>query len=256
MTDTPGNVVLHVADVHKRFGGLHALADIDLQVEEGQTHAIIGPNGAGKSTLLNVIIGKLAPTSGAVVFDGNVLTGRKPYEINQLGISRVFQTPEIFTDLSVLHNVMIPALARRDGAYKLNMLRALTKETAIRAEAEAMLEDVGMIASRDMLAGSLSRGDKRRMELAMCLIQHPRLLLLDEPTAGMSRHDTNTTIELLKKIKSRGMTKVIIEHDMHVVFSLADKISVLAQGRIIADGSPDQVRGNPKVQEAYLGGTH
>ncbi|UXN72963.1 ABC transporter ATP-binding protein [Devosia sp. A8/3-2] len=253
---TTPNVVLHVADVHKRFGGLHATADIDLQVEEGQTHAIIGPNGAGKSTLLNVIIGKLAPTSGTVVFDGAILTGRKPFEINQLGIARVFQTPEIFSDLSVLHNVMIPALAKRDGAFKLNMLRSLDSETGIRAEAQDMLEDVGMTSSRDMAAGSLSRGDKRRMELAMCLIQHPRLLLLDEPTAGMSRHDTNTTIELLKKIKSRGMTKVIIEHDMHVVFSLADKISVLAQGRIIADGTPDQVRGNPKVQEAYLGGTH
>ncbi len=249
------NVVLHVADVHKRFGGLHALADIDLQIEEGQTHAIIGPNGAGKSTLLNVCIGKLAPTSGTVVFDGQVLTGKKPYEINQLGIARVFQTPEIFADLSVLQNVMIPALAKRDGSFKLNLVRSLASQGAIRAEAEDMLEDVGLFNRRDTLAGSLSRGDKRRMELAMCLIQHPRLLLLDEPTAGMSRHDTNTTIELLKKIKSRGMTKVIIEHDMHVVFSLADKISVLAQGRIIADGTPDEVRGNPKVQEAYLGGT-
>ena len=210
----------------------------------------------GKSTLLNVIIGKLAPSSGQVVFDGTSLTGRKPYQINQLGIARVFQTPEIFADLSVLHNVMIPALAKRDGAFKLNLLRSLDSETGIRQEAEHMLEDVGMLGRRDMAAGSLSRGDKRRMELAMCLIQHPRLLLLDEPTAGMSRHDTNTTIELLKKIKSRGMTKVIIEHDMHVVFSLADKISVLAQGRIIADGTPDQVRGNTKVQEAYLGGTH
>lgn len=250
------NVVLHVADVHKRFGGLHALADIDLRIEEGQTHAIIGPNGAGKSTLLNVCIGKLAPTSGTVVFDGQVLTGKKPYEINQLGIARVFQTPEIFADLSVLQNVMIPALAKRDGSFKLNLLRSLESQSAIRAEAEDMLEDVGLHSRRDTLAGSLSRGDKRRMELAMCLIQHPRLLLLDEPTAGMSRHDTNTTIDLLKKIKSRGMTKVIIEHDMHVVFSLADKISVLAQGRIIADGTPDEVRGNPKVQEAYLGGTH
>jgi branched-chain amino acid transport system ATP-binding protein len=250
------NIVLHVADVHKRFGGLHALADVDLQIEEGKTHAIIGPNGAGKSTLLNVIIGKLAPTSGQVVFDGTVLTGRKPYEINQLGIARVFQTPEIFPDLSVLHNVMIPALAKRDGAFKLSMLRSLESETSVRAEAEHMLEDVGMLGRRESPAGSLSRGDKRRMELAMCLIQRPRLLLLDEPTAGMSRHDTNTTIDLLQKIKSRGTTKVIIEHDMHVVFSLADKISVLAQGRIIAEGTPDQVRGNPKVQEAYLGGAH
>jgi len=251
---TSPNIVLHVADVHKRFGGLHALSDIDLQVEEGKTHAIIGPNGAGKSTLLNVIIGKLAPTSGQVVFDGAILTGRKPHEINQLGIARVFQTPEIFADLTVRQNVMIPAFAKRDGAFKLNMLRALEAEKDIRDQADSMIEDVGLISRRDTVAGSLSRGDKRRMELAMCLIQQPRLLLLDEPTAGMSRHDTNTTIELLKKIKSRGMTKVIIEHDMHVVFSLADKISVLAQGRIIADGTPDQVHGNPIVQQAYLGG--
>ena len=251
---TSPNIVLHVADVHKRFGGLHALSDIDLQVEEGKTHAIIGPNGAGKSTLLNVIIGKLAPTSGQVVFDGAILTGRKPHEINQLGIARVFQTPEIFADLTVRQNVMIPAFAKRDGAFKLNMLRALDAEKDIRDQADSMIEDVGLISRRDTVAGSLSRGDKRRMELAMRLIQQPRLLLLDEPTAGMSRHDTNTTIELLKKIKSRGMTKVIIEHDMHVVFSLADKISVLAQGRIIADGTPDQVHGNPIVQQAYLGG--
>jgi len=253
---TPENVVLHVADVHKHFGGLHALSDIDLQVEEGKTHAIIGPNGAGKSTLLNVIIGRLPPSSGAVVFDGTVLTGKKPHEINQLGVARVFQTPEIFSDLSVLQNVMTPAFARRDGAFRINMFGLVDNENDIRAEAEAILDDVGLVERRESHAGALSRGDKRRLELAMCLIQKPRLLLLDEPTAGMSRHDTNTTIELLKKIKSRGMTKVIIEHDMHVVFSLADKISVLAGGKIIAEGLPNEVRGNPKVQEAYLGGAH
>jgi len=169
---------------------------------------------------------------------------------------RVFQTPEIFPDLPVLQNVMAPAFAKRDGAFRINMFKPLENEVRVREEAEAILEDVGLLDRRFTHAGALSRGDKRRMELAMCLIQRPRLLLLDEPTAGMSRHDTNTTIDLLKKIKERGMTKIIIEHDMHVVFSLADKISVLAQGRIIADGSPDQVRGNPKVQEAYLGGTH
>ncbi|MBL8594382.1 MAG: ABC transporter ATP-binding protein [Devosia sp.] len=256
MTTSERNVVLHVDDVSKNFGGLHALSDIDLEVEEGQTHAIIGPNGAGKSTLLNVIIGRLAPSSGAVVFDGQVLTGRKPHQINQLGVARVFQTPEIFPELTVLQNVMVPAFAKRDGAFRVNILRNVAGEAALRDEAEAIIEDVGLSDRRLSHAGSLSRGDKRRMELAMCLIQHPRLLLLDEPTAGMSRHDTNTTIDLLKKIKARGMTKVIIEHDMHVVFSLADKISVLSGGRIIAEGLPDDVRGNIKVQEAYLGGAH
>lgn len=256
MTTSERNVVLHVDDVSKNFGGLQALSDIDLEVEEGQTHAIIGPNGAGKSTLLNVIIGRLAPTSGAVVFDGQVLTGKKPHQINQLGVARVFQTPEIFPELTVLQNVMVPAFARRDGAFRVNILRSVAGEAALRDEAEAIIEDVGLSDRLTSHAGALSRGDKRRMELAMCLIQHPRLLLLDEPTAGMSRHDTNTTIELLQKIKARGMTKVIIEHDMHVVFSLADKISVLSGGRIIAEGLPDEVRSNIKVQEAYLGGAH
>lgn len=256
MSSSERNVVLHVDDVHKHYGGLHALSDIDLEIEEGKTHAIIGPNGAGKSTLLNVIVGRIAPSKGAVVFDGQVLTGKKPHEINQLGVARVFQTPEIFPELSVLQNVMVPAFAKRDGAFKVHMMRLTDSEAELREEAEHLLADVGLYERRETHAGALSRGDKRRMELAMCLIQHPRLLLLDEPTAGMSRHDTNTTIELLKKIKARGMTKIIIEHDMHVVFSLADRISVLAGGRVIVEGLPDEVRGNPKVQEAYLGGAH
>jgi branched-chain amino acid transport system ATP-binding protein len=223
---------------------------------EGTTHAIIGPNGAGKSTLLNVCIGRLAPDSGAVVFDGEVITGKKPYEINQMGVVRVFQTPEIFPDLTLLQNVLVPAFAKHDGAFRFNAVKSLQDRKDIAEEAELWLGDVGLAAKKDLVASSLSRGDKRRLELAMGLVQRPRLLLLDEPTAGMSRHDTNSTVDLLKKIKERGMTKVIIEHDMHVVFSLADRITVLAQGQIIADGTPDEVKGNPKVQEAYLGGAH
>lgn len=251
-----GAPVLRLTDIELGFGGVKAINKVSLEVRKGEILAIIGPNGAGKSTLLNVCIGRLAPDSGAVVFDGQVITGKRPHEINQMGIVRVFQTPEIFPDLTLLQNVMVPAFAKRDGAFTLNAFRGADGEKDIRDEAEHWLADVGLAAHKDTQAASLSRGDKRRLELAMGLIQHPRLLLLDEPTAGMSRHDTNSTIELLKKIKERGMTKVIIEHDMHVVFSLADRVTVLAQGRIIADGTPEEVRGSAVVQEAYLGGAH
>jgi len=247
------NTVLHVADVQKSFAGLHALADIDLTVKEGETHAIIGPNGAGKSTLLNVCIGRLKPDSGHVIFDGENLIGKQPHEINQLGVVRVFQTPEIFPELSLLENVMIPVLAKRDGAFKLRWFGRFAGEKDARTKAEGILEDLGLGSLIGGEAGSLSRGDKRRLELAMGLAQEPRLLLLDEPTAGMARHDTNATIDLLKRIKARGMTKVIIEHDMHVVFSLADRISVLAGGRIICQGTPEEVKADPRVKEAYLG---
>ena len=254
MNDTTARPVLSISGVNKTFGGLRALSDINLNIEPGKTHAIIGPNGAGKSTLLNTCIGRIVPDEGEIMFDGRDVTkGMTPHEINQAGISRVFQTPEIFPELTLLHNVMIPALASRDGAFSFSPFRLLRRETQLEDEAMELLDELGMADERDHLAGSLSRGNKRRLELAMCLIQHPKLLLLDEPTAGMARHDTNRTIELLTKIKERGMTKVIIEHDMHVVFSLADKISVLAQGAIIAEGLPDEIKGHPKVREAYLG---
>ena len=247
------DIVLHIDDVHKHFAGLHALSDVNLDIRRGETHAIIGPNGAGKSTLLNVCIGRLEPSHGKVLFEGKQITGKQPHEINQLGVVRVFQTPEIFEDLTVLENVMIPMLSKRDGSFRLNLFGRLDSEDAIEAEAKRMLTDLGMGEHFDHLTSALSRGDKRRLELAMGLVQQPKLLLLDEPTAGMARADTNTTIELLGKIKETGLTIVIIEHDMHVVFSLADRITVLAGGRVIAQGTPDQIKGNPKVVEAYLG---
>ena len=246
--------ILEVKQVSKRFGGLKALTDVNLSVTENTVHAIIGPNGAGKSTLLNCLVGKLIPDTGSVMFDGNSVLGRKPHEINQMGISRVFQTPEIFSDLTVMENVMIPCFARRDGAFRMHAYETVANEADIIEMARQILDDVNMLEKREMHAASLSRGDKRRLEMAMCLVQQPKLLLLDEPTAGMSRADTNNTIALLKEIKEkRDITMAIIEHDMHVVFSLAERITVLAQGTPLVEDTPENIKGHPKVREAYLG---
>lgn len=248
--------ILEVKGVNKSFGGLKALNEVNLSVEQGDVHAIIGPNGAGKSTLLNCFVGRLTPDTGSVSFMGKNLIGIKPHEINQAGVSRVFQTPEIFGDLSILDNVIIPALATQDGSFRFNAWSGVLRRTEVQDKAENILEDLGLADKRHTIASSLSRGDKRRLELAMCLVQDPKLVLLDEPTAGMSRADTNNTIDLLKSIGERGITKIVIEHDMHVVFSLAHKVSVLAQGTVIVEGKPEDIKGDPRVQEAYLGGVH
>ncbi|WP_371224410.1 ABC transporter ATP-binding protein [Roseovarius sp. 2305UL8-3] len=246
--------ILEVKNVNKRFGGLQALGDVNLSVEDQSVHAIIGPNGAGKSTLLNCLVGKLIPDTGSVMFDGQSVLGRKPYEINQMGISRVFQTPEIFGDLTVLENMMIPIFAKRDGAFRMHAIESASNEKEIIDQAMGMLESLNLADDRDDHAASMSRGNKRRLEIGMCLAQEPRLLLLDEPTAGMARADTNNTIDLLKQIKDeRDITIAIIEHDMHVVFSLAERITVLAQGTPLVEDTPDNIKGHPKVREAYLG---
>ena len=248
--------ILEVKNVGKRFGGLQALSEVNLSVKENSVHAIIGPNGAGKSTLLNCLVGKLIPDTGSVMFDGQSVLGRAPYEINQMGISRVFQTPEIFGDLSVLENMMIPCFAKRDGAFEMNAFSDVMSQKDVLEKAEHMLEEMNMADKRHMHAAAMSRGDKRRLEIGMCLSQEPRLLLLDEPTAGMARADTNNTIDLLKEIsEQRDITIAIIEHDMHVVFSLANRITVLAQGTPLVEDDPENIRGNPKVREAYLGET-
>tara|TARA_B110000003_G_scaffold48899_3_gene47588 strand:+ start:1546 stop:2304 length:759 start_codon:yes stop_codon:yes gene_type:complete len=246
--------ILEVQNVNKSFGGLKALHNVNLDIEEGKIHAIIGPNGAGKSTLLNCFVGKLMPDTGTVMFDRKSLLGIKPHEINQLGVSRVFQTPEIFSELTVWENTLIPCFAKRDGSFALNALSRVSDNKDMAEKAEKMLVDVDLINKKDMLASSMSRGDKRRLEMAMCLSQNPKLLLLDEPTAGMARADTQSTIELLKSIQKKlKITMVIIEHDMGVVFSLAQKISVLAQGTVIVEDVPEKIKGHPKVKEAYLG---
>jgi branched-chain amino acid transport system ATP-binding protein len=249
--------ILEVRGVSKRFGGLKALDDVNLSVAEGTIHAIIGPNGAGKSTLLNVLIGFLDADEGAVIYAGEPLEGLSPHTIIQKGIARVFQTPQIFPGMTLIENVAIAGLGKRDGQFSLRVLETLRRGNPIVETAAELLERVGLSNQMALDAGTLSRGDKRRLELAVCLAARPRLLLLDEPTAGMSRADTNRTIDLLATLSAAGdMTMVIIEHDMHVVFTLARRISVLAQGRVIVEGPPEAVRGDARVQEAYLGGAH
>ena len=245
--------ILEARTVNKSFSGLRALADVNLSVDAGSVHAIIGPNGAGKSTLLNCFVGRLAPDTGSVLFDGRPLVGLAPHRINQAGVARVFQTPEIFGELSLVENVLVPALAREHGAFRVNAWFRVEHHAELVERAEQALDDVALADRRHATAATLSRGDKRRLELAMCLVQAPKLLLLDEPTAGMSRADTHRTIELLQRIGERRITKVIIEHDMQVVFALASRISVLAQGAVIAEGTPSEIRGDPRVREAYLG---
>jgi branched-chain amino acid transport system ATP-binding protein len=245
--------LLEIRDVSKNFGGLAALGDVNLTVEEGTIHSLIGPNGAGKSTLLNVLVGLLEPDVGTVVFKGQPVLGKAPYEINQMGLGRVFQTPAIFDDLSVLENVAIAAYAARDGGFAFNVLETPATAKPCIELAKETLQDVGLYEQRRTEACHLSRGDKRRLEMALCLARKPDMLLLDEPTAGMARADTENTIKLLQRISDKGgITMVIVEHDMNVVFSLSSYISCLAQGRIIAEGEPDEMKGNPKVIEAYV----
>jgi branched-chain amino acid transport system ATP-binding protein len=231
-----------------------AVNEVSCAFRPGTLTAIVGPNGAGKTTYFNLISGQLRETAGRVSLYGEDITALSAPQRTRRGIGRAFQLTNLFPRLTVLENVRLAVQSRAGLGMNLHSMWGSHLELIERAE--HTLHRVGMADKRDTVAATLPHGDQRKLEVAILLALEPEVFMFDEPTAGMSRHDTNTTIELLQKIKSRGMTKVIIEHDMHVVFSLADKISVLAQGRIIADGTPDEVRGNPKVQEAYLGGTH
>lgn len=242
--------LLETRGLVKAFGGLRAVDGVDLVVEQGRIHAVIGPNGAGKTTLFNVITGYLRPTAGRVLFRGQDITGWPPHRIARFGLARTFQITNIFPRLTVLESVQV-ALAAARGREKDLLSRS---DRAFRDEAMALLEDVGLIGLADLQARALSHGDQRALEVALALATGPKLLILDEPTAGMSPWETERTVELIYEVaRRRGLTVVLCEHDMQVVFKISDWITVMHQGRVIAEGLPDRIRRNETVIQVYLG---
>jgi branched-chain amino acid transport system ATP-binding protein len=231
-----------------RFGGLAALSHVNFAVERGKTHAIIGPNGAGKSTFFNCLTGVLTPTSGRIVFNGEDITGLSSNEISQKGIARSYQITNILPNATVLENVRIAAQSRR---HAWNMIAHHTAFADINAKAEAALASVGLLDNAAELASNLSHGAQRNLEIGIALATEPKLLCLDEPTAGMSAAETRETMHLVKRI-GENLTILIVEHDMEVVMELADRITVLHYGEILAEGTPEQIQQNPKVLEVYL----
>jgi branched-chain amino acid transport system ATP-binding protein len=244
---------LECEGLSRHFGALAALDGVTMRVESGEIRALIGPNGAGKSTLFNVITGVLAPTAGVVRFKGERLSGLPPHEVFARGLSRTFQITALFARLSALENVRLAAQARSAQRWRILPGGPATNQTA--REGRQWLERLGLSALADTPAGLLSHGDQRLLEVAMALAQRPEVLLLDEPTQGLSVEETARTVDILRALLSGGgLTVLLVEHDMEVVFSLAQHITVLNQGRVIADGAAEAVRQDPRVQEAYLGG--
>jgi branched-chain amino acid transport system ATP-binding protein len=244
---------LECRDLRRYFGALAALDGVSMTVERGEIRAVIGPNGAGKSTLFNVLTGVLAPSRGQVLFKGEPLTGLTPWQVCQRGVSRTFQLTALFRRLPARENVRLAAQARSGQRWRPLWGRAVREETA--RTAARWLERVGLAHVADVPAGLLSHGDQRLLEVAMALAQGPELLLLDEPTQGLSLDETARTVEILRDLLAGGnLTVLLVEHDMEVVFSLADRITVLHQGRVIGDGPPAEVQRQPEVQAAYLGG--
>jgi branched-chain amino acid transport system ATP-binding protein len=247
--------LLETDGLTKRFGGLTAVDDVNLGIERGETHAVIGPNGAGKSTTINLVTGLLEPTEGTVTFDEEEITDLEPYETVQRGVAKSFQTASIFPSMTVEENVKIAAFAAEHGSFQLDFLRDRDDFTGVNAVVDEMLEAVELDGSRDLEVGSLPYGDKRRLEIAIALASEPQLLLMDEPTAGMSPEETQSTVELVERLQEElGLTIVLVEHDMEIIFQVSDTITVLNRGSVIAEGSPEEVQGDPDVQEAYLGG--
>jgi branched-chain amino acid transport system ATP-binding protein len=247
--------LLETADLVKEFGGLVATDEVNLTVEENERVSIIGPNGAGKSTLINLVTRRLDPTAGDIRFKGESIVGLDPHQVVQRGVSKSFQTASIFPELTVRENAEIAALAAEHGSFTVNFLRHRNSLEGVHRLARETLDAVGLREKRELPAQELPYGDKRRLEIGIALASEPDLLLLDEPTAGMSPEETQSTVDLIEQVtRDRGLTFVLVEHDMEIVFSVSDRIVVLNRGRVIAEGTPDEIRGNDAVQEAYLGG--
>lgn len=241
--------MLVVNGLTKTFDGFTAVNGASLDVGAGEIHAVIGPNGAGKSTLFNLITGHLQPDKGEVTLNGKRLTGLAPHAVVRSGLGRSFQRISVFSKMTVLENIQIALVARENQEFS---FWKLLKTSA--SQAAELMHTVGLTAEADQVAGEMSYGKQKQLELALALASEPQIMLLDEPTAGMSQRETDSSIELIVKIsKDRGMTLLFTEHDMNIVFGIANRISVLHHGTIIASGTPEEVRANHSVQEVYLG---
>jgi len=247
-----GPVVLATRNLTKRYGGLTAVDDVSFELREGEVRAVIGPNGAGKSTFFNMLANVIPPSAGTIEFKGDDITGLGATRVCQLGIAKSFQINQIFVSLTVRENLRIPAIARTYGSFHPSMLKTVGDDAAVNARIAEAAAAVQLTDRLDTPAAALAYGEKRRLEIGLALATQPQVLLLDEPTAGMSPAERADTVRLLKRIGA-GMTIVIVEHDMDVVFGLADCITVLFNGRKIAEGTPEAIQANPEVRVAYLG---
>ena len=242
--------ILELKGIYKDFEGLQVLFDVNLGIHERERHAIIGPNGAGKSTLFNLITGKYHPSRGRIFLKGEAITGANPFKLNRMGMARSFQITNIFRTMTVFENVRNAILSKNRIRY--NIFSTLSKMDEINRQTEKVLHEIGLLERKDNIAGELSYGQQRALEIGLAIATNPEIILLDEPTAGMSSEETREAVKLIQRV-TEGKTLIIVEHDMEVVFNIADRISVLYYGKVLACGLPWEIRNDQRVKDAYLG---